>query len=319
MRRAVDNKWRPPLALVLGGSLLAVLILPVLGLFVVDALDTIMERSSAVFLVVLGAVSATIVLGWLLWRLILGPVRALARRAETIRGGHEPEKMKRYGTPEIGDLAETVLGMADVLRTRELQVRSYTDHVTHELKTPLTAIRGAAELLGSDEGLSDSNQKLIRTIQDAEVRAERLLAAARDIASARSPDHHGSSTLGHLDGKLSMSNVEVSGKDIALPLTDDGLLLVLTHLIENAKAAGASNIRIAAHRTDQGAELSIQDDGPGISAGNKDRIFEPFFTTKRDTGGTGMGLAIVHTMLLAHGASIELEPSEEGASFRIRF
>ena len=68
-----------------------------------------------------------------------------------------------------------------------------------------------------------------------------------------------------------------------------------------------------------GAKLTVEDDGPGISDGNADRVFEPFFTTKRDKGGTGMGLAIVQTLLLAHGVAISIEPSETGARFEIVF
>ena len=70
-----------------------------------------------------------------------------------------------------------------------------------------------------------------------------------------------------------------------------------------------------------GPWIRVSDDGPGISSGNKAQVFEPFFTTRRDSGGTGMGLAIVQTLLLAHGARITLEdPSEAGGSrFLIQF
>ena len=65
-----------------------------------------------------------------------------------------------------------------------------------------------------------------------------------------------------------------------------------------------------------------EDDGrgrPGISTGNASQVFEPFFTTRRDMGGTGMGLAIVKTLLLAHGGQISLDEVDSGSRFRIRF
>ncbi|NNL18356.1 MAG: HAMP domain-containing histidine kinase [Boseongicola sp.] len=89
--------------------------------------------------------------------------------------------------------------------------------------------------------------------------------------------------------------------------------------MQNAESAGAKSMSIAGEMTADGAILTVTDDGPGISSGNRDKCFEPFFTTRRDAGGTGMGLAIVQTLLLAHGGEITLEPSETGARFRIVF
>ncbi|MGI9393486.1 MAG: HAMP domain-containing sensor histidine kinase [Boseongicola sp.] len=320
-RQSVQTKWRPPLALVLSGSLFAVLVLPVFGFFVVDALSPPMGRVSAILTVALGALSATVILGWLLWRLILSPVRSLATRAEIIRSGGATTPMTRFGTPEIGELGQAVLDMAEVLQARELAVRSYADHVSHELKTPLTAIRGAAELLASEPGMTEETRRLVGTITEAEARAESLLAAAREIAAARAPDHHGQTNLDDIAPLPEHSGLKVliNGGNVSLPLASKGLRIILAHLIENAAEAGATTIRIQAEKSAEGPTLSIIDDGPGISQGNRDRVFDPFFTTRRDTGGTGMGLAIVQTLLLAHGAEVSVDPAGQGASFRIRF
>lgn len=320
MRRVVRAKWRPPLNLVLGGSLLAVLVMPVVGLILVANLAPGLTSGQAIAWVGAGSLLVTLVLGWLLWRLILGPVRALGERAEVIRAGGQAEPMDRFGTPEIGELGQAVLGMADVLRARELAVRSYADHVSHELKTPLTAIRGAAELLASDEALSPEASGLVKTIVEAEARSEQLLVAARDIAAARSPVHHGETQLKDVSlPDVRDVSVELVGGDVRLPLSAEGLAVVLRHLILNAVAAGATKVKVSASSGAAGARLIVEDDGPGISEGNVERVFEPFFTTKRDAGGTGMGLAIVQTLLLAHGGSISLEPSESGARFEIVF
>ena len=65
--------------------------------------------------------------------------------------------------------------------------------------------------------------------------------------------------------------------------------------------------------------LMISDNGAGIASGNQERIFAPFFTSRRDQGGTGMGLAIVRSLLNAHGGRIDLVDSAKGASFEIKF
>ena len=117
-RPSVRQKWRPPLALVLGGSLLAVLVLPILGLALVHGPVVGEHRIRAVTWVATGALTATLILGYLLWRLLLRPVRELSAQAEAIRAGAAPEPMMHYGTPEIGDLGKVVLQMAETLRAR---------------------------------------------------------------------------------------------------------------------------------------------------------------------------------------------------------
>lgn len=310
--------------LILGGSLMAILILPIYGAVFADYLTQFVGRANAVYIVAAGAFIATLILGWLLWRLILAPVQALAAKAEHIREGGAPTSLEHYGTPEIGELAQAVLDMAEVLQSREMAVRGYTDHVTHELKTPLTAIRGAAELLESDETLSGEARRMAGMIVGAEKRAERLLSAARQIAAAREPEHRGSVTLAEcaadLGRRFSGINVVVRDGYIELPLAKSGLEVVLAHIAENAVEAGAETLTLQAGQDDDGTWLTVADDGPGISAGNAAQVFEPFFTTRRDTGGTGMGLAIVQTLLLAHGGQITLDDSvEAGTLFRIRF
>jgi signal transduction histidine kinase len=310
--------------LVLGGSLMAILVLPVYAALLADILTPLTGRRNAVFIVAAGSFLATLVLGLLLWRLILAPVQALAARAQEIRGGAVPEGLDHYGTPEIGELAQDVLDMAEVLQSREMAVRGYTDHVTHELKTPLTAIRGAAELL-EQEDLPPEAQKLVRTIAGAEKRAVKLLGAARQIAAARMPEHRGTTRLKDcirtLEQRLHTMKLRIVGSDTELPLARSGLEVVLGHLAENAEEAGATLLTLDSGKNDDGPWMTVSDNGPGISTGNRKQVFEPFFTTRRDSGGTGMGLAIVQTLLLAHGALIRLEdPGEAGGTrFHIQF
>jgi signal transduction histidine kinase len=310
--------------LVLGGSLMAILVLPVYAALLADILTPLTGRRNAVFIVAAGSFFATLVLGLLLWRLILSPVQALAAQAQSIRGGGMPEGLDHYGTPEIGELAQDVLDMADVLQSREMAVRSYTDHVTHELKTPLTAIRGAAELLDG-EVLTPETNKLVQTIAEAEKRAVKLLGAARQIAAARMPEHQGTTTLdacrANVEARLGATRLEVENGTVELPLARSGMDVVLGHIAENAEQAGAKTLLFDAGRNSDGPWLRIRDDGPGISSGNQSQVFEPFFTTRRDTGGTGMGLAIVQTLLLAHGARITLDdPGDAGGTcFFVQF
>jgi two-component system, OmpR family, sensor histidine kinase CreC len=70
---------------------------------------------------------------------------------------------------------------------------------------------------------------------------------------------------------------------------------------------------------DAGIRIEVENDGDPISMQNRDRIFDAFFTTRRDSGGTGMGLAIVHSIMASHGGSIALLPATGGVAFELRF
>jgi signal transduction histidine kinase len=317
----VRQKWRPPLALVVGGTLAAVLALPMAGIWALLRLGRAVGDGTAVLAVVLAIVVATLVLGYLLWRLIWGPVTALADRARAVAEGRAgaAEPLDHYGTDELGRLGQRMLDMEAALRSREATVRAFADHVTHELKTPLTAIRGAAELLESGE-LAEGDRRLAATIRDAAARMEAELAALRRVALAREPRHHGHCRLAELLPALAEAfpglSIDVTGGEVRLPLAAEGVRVVLTQLLGNAAAHGATRVEI---RAAPGA-LTVADNGPGISEGNRSRVFEPFFTTRREAGGTGMGLPIARALLEAHGASIGLDPGAGGgAAFRIAF
>jgi len=306
--RRVTAKWRPPLALVLGGTLAAVFLLPLVGIGYFRVAGGVLGWAETTWLIGWMALIATVILGWLLWRLVLRPVRTLTEFAESEGEGAAPT---HFGTPEFSTLGATVLDMTTRLRGREAVLRSYADHVTHELKSPLSAIRGAAELLDTSDLAEADRSRLLGNITTATERMEHLLADQRAFAQAHEPLGDGNCQLSDIAADMPHTKVSTDGT-VALPA--DMLKIVLGHLHRNAMEHGASQLFLEI----AGDSLIVADDGPGVSDGNRDRIFDPFFTTKRDSGGTGMGLAIVRRMLEAHGASIDLVDGP-GAQFEIRF
>lgn len=312
MRGRIRGKWRPPLALVLGGTLAAVFALPLFGIGYLQVAGGILGYAETSWMIGWMALLSVAILGFLLWRLVLKPVRALTAYADAVADGQDAEAPDHFGTPELSALGASVGQMSTTLHTRAATVRSYADHVTHELKSPLTTVRGAAELLSGD--LDDQTRAtLTARITEAADQMTRLIDAQRDLALARDPVRPGQARVSDVLGGRA---IEVAvAQDEMLPIAPERLEIVLTHLIGNAAAHGATRVDVTAAED----VLQISDNGRGVSSGNRDRIFEPFFTTRRDTGGTGMGLAIVHQMLAAQGAQIELAPSEHGASFVIQF
>ncbi len=324
MRDRIARKWRPPLLLVLGGALAGVLATGTAGLFAMPLLAPVTGPGAASVIVLTAVLAATALLALLLWRLILRPVTALADRAARLREGDATAQrpLAHYGTQELRDLGDAVLGMAGALQNRAATIRGYTDHVTHELKTPISAIRGAAELLADGDG-SAGDRRLAATILDAAARMEALLTALRRMAAAREPMAAGETTLRTLTPRLAADHpglsVETQGDDIILPLGEEAMAAVLGQFAQNAAQAGAGRLRLIADTGPGGPTLTIGDDGPGITPGNRAHVFEPFFTTRRETNGTGMGLAIAESLLATQGAQITLTDRTPGAWFRIDF
>ena len=324
MRQKISRKWRPPLLLVLGGALSGVLASGLAGLMAMPVLAPVMGQRMAALLALGAVVLATVLLAFLLWRLILRPVTALADRAHRLRDGETDAlyPLPHYGTPELRDLGESVLGMAAALQNRAATIRTYSDHVTHEFKAPLTAIRGATELL-TDADLSPEDHRLVTAIQTSAQRMETLLSGLRAVAAAREPMAPGATTLAALLPRLRADHagltLQAEGTSLSLPVPAQPLSAVLGHLAANAAQHGAGTLYLTVTAVGDGQILDVGDNGPGIAEGNRARIFEPFFTTRRETDGTGMGLAIAESLLSAHGASIDLTDRQPGAWFRIVF
>jgi two-component system, OmpR family, sensor kinase len=316
----IGRKWRPALWHVLGGALLATLGLSFLGLVALRLIGPVIGYRWGVVLIGSLILLATAVLAWLLARLLMRPVMALAARAQALRRDPmaPPEPLAHYGTQELHDLGESVLEMARRLQAREATIRSFTDHVTHEMKTPLSAIHAAAEML-EDTPPDPAARALVATIQEAAEQMGRQLQALREAAAAREPGHHGMCRLTDIlpDVMASHPTLQIiaTGEAQPLPLDAGGLGIVLQHLLSNAAAAGAGIVKLEA----MPRVLRVVDDGPGISDGNRAHVFEPFFTTRREAGGTGMGLTIVSNLLAAHGAEVRLLETAKGAGFEIRF
>ena len=260
------------------------------------------------------AAVATLILGLLLWRLVLLPVYALTTHAKAVKAGQiNAPRPQYFGTPEFRELGQSVFEMSASLQSRAASVRAFTDHVTHELKSPLTSIQGAAELLQSPE-LEDADRiVLCQTVATASQRMNSLLNDLRRHTIASQSAGVGACFL--TDAMPKTVGLEITRVgDLEIPLAVADLNAIFVQLIQNAVAHGADKMDFMW----DGFTLVIADNGEGVERGNQDRIFDPFFTSRRDTGGTGMGLAVVRSLLTAQGGQINLIDTPEGATFEIK-
>lgn len=273
---------------------------------------------------VLLAVISLVVLG--LSIVVVRPVRALVKQTRAIAVG-DVEGSRAIPRPRVAELAElsvSLESMAGLLDQRARYIQGFTSSVSHEFKTPLSAMRGAIELLTDDyEALSADQRKKflgnLRADTDRLTRlVERLMLLARAEVASATPERVDVSAL---VSALAAPRVVVeteAGLHAQLPA--DALSATLRHLIENGlKHAGpTATVRVTARRQADRVVIDVADDGPGVSQANAGRVFEPFFTTARDSGGTGLGLSIAAALLRAFSCSVTLlNPGEPGAHFRV--
>lgn len=323
----VTPKWRPPLAWIVFAVLLTVLSLPAAIVIGFRALDDTQSRIGAVEIGALGvAFVITLLIAGLFSRTITGPINALIRSTQEIgqgrRGGAIPAP-RQHGTRELAVLSQSFLDLAERLVERTDYVHSFASHVSHELKSPLTAIRGSAELLLHTRMSAVERRRFLEHIVADSDRLAALLERLRELARSEVPlEAKGVSArqvADQLQLRVPALQMTASGDiDATLALSLEAAMIVFGHLADNALNHGASELRIAAVGEGEDLKLVVADNGSGIAEGNRERIFEPFFTTRRESGGTGMGLGIARSMLQAHGGAITIARSDQGAAFELR-
>jgi two-component system, OmpR family, sensor histidine kinase CreC len=277
-------------------------------------------------------VLATLIIGLIFSRTVTRPMYELIGRAERIRRGDQAafQPLANYGTREFALLSQSFLAMAEQLARRSDTIATFSAHLTHELKSPLTSIKGAAELLldslSGDAGkLTKAEQQnfLSNILGDAE-RLEATTQRLRELARAEIAPQNEQAELaivvGGLKSQFANGTISASGcLDRSIAMSAEKALIVLSHLADNAVRHNASTVRLDASSEYQAIRMTVSNDGDPISAPNRERIFDAFFTTRRDSGGTGMGLAIVKAVMTSHGGSIRLLPTERGTAFELRF
>ena len=106
--------------------------------------------------------------------------------------------------------------------------------------------------------------------------------------------------------------------NVALKISEEKLAIILTNMVDNSARHGASELTVTVRRKGAEAEITVADQGEGVSSWNAARLFEPSFTIARNEGGTGMRLPIIQALLVALDGSIEFVGGKGGAVFLVR-
>jgi two-component system sensor histidine kinase CreC len=276
------------------------------------------------------ASAAAIIMALLLYVWVSRPMQALVEYAnEVAKGASVP--LPAMGDNEIGRVGRAIESMREALIDKEY-VESYVQALTHEVKSPLTAIRATAELLAGDL-TPERRAGFVTTIEREVDRLNKLADRLLELASLERADrltHIEAVSLHALAGEVAASlaataeargvrlQQQFEGRDT---VTGDPLLLrqAIDNLLRNALdfAPRDSTITLGAHATDRGVVLTVQDAGPGIPEFARERIFDRFYSLPRPASGrksTGLGLNFVREVAQLHGGRIDIDCPPEGGT-----
>jgi len=251
---------------------------------------------------------------------VLAPLRTLGSAARSIESGDDlTRRIEVKGDDEIAELGHLFNGMLDRLDAAFALQREFVSDAGHELRTPITIIRGHLELL-------DRDPETYAIVSDELDRMSRFVEDLLTLAKAERPDFLllGELDLDLLTEELMSKASRLAPRDWRLEKVGAGLLTAdrqrLTQAVMNlahnaVQHTAASDVIELGSALDDGlARIWVADSGPGVAAEDRERIFERF--TQSSAGdGAGLGLAIVRTIAQAHGGRVELD-SEQGAGAR---
>ncbi len=262
------------------------------------------------------------------------PIRRLTQYAHDIREGRRV-KLPKLGRSELNEMGQAFEMMREALEGRKY-VEQYVQTLTHEIKSPLSAIRGAAELM-EETMPPEMRTRFLSNIRTEAARIQELVDRMLKLSELENRKDlekvervfFGALIRTVLENKETLCSQKgltvTTSIDEAASLKGDPFLLhqAASNLIQNAIdfSPTGGRIRIAVEESGGTIGLIIEDEGPGIPSFARERVFEKFFSLQRpDTGqkSTGLGLNLVREVAVLHGGEIRLE-DREGKGLRAVF
>ena len=288
-------------------------------------------------LLVVGLPLLLLVLGVLTWRVTgraLAPVESIRARVEAISSR---ELHRRVPAPDSGDeiarLAITMNQMLDRLEESQVRQRRFVSDASHELRSPVASIRQQAELALTHPEEA-SAEELARVVLDEDLRIQRLvedllLLAKMDeqtLDGPRKPLDLDDVVFEEIDRirQSSAKKIDAGGVSGGRVVGDrKQLARLVANLLENGVRHAQSRLSVTLMQEGDGVVLRVDDDGIGIPEEERERVFERFVRLQeardRDSGGGGLGLAIVAEVSEVHGGKVRvLESPLGGARFEVR-
>jgi len=297
-----------------------------------DAVERAQHEVARTFLII-GALTlaAALLAGYLVAVHTAGPLRRMARTAAAVDAG---DLTHRIGTDGLHDemrlLAESFDHMLERLDDAFSRQREFVSDASHELRTPLTAIRGQLEVLSrepnpSPQRVREVEQTTLREIARMQRLVDDLLTLARlDEGAQPVPQEiEVPGFLAELAEAASKADRRIRlgpAPRGTLSADPDRIAQVVRNLLRNAgeHCAATGTVRLSAEADGSWLRICVDDDGPGIPEGERERVFDRFHRVEssrsRSSGGSGLGLAIARQIVVAHGGTIRAAESPLGGA-----
>jgi signal transduction histidine kinase len=250
---------------------------------------------------------------------LLAPLRTLRETADEIGETDLSRRLPVSGNDDITALTRTVNGMLDRLESAFVGQRRFLDDAGHELKTPLTVLRGHLEILdvGSADDIAETQSLLLEEVD----RMSRLVNDLILLAKSDRPDFLRTRAvdLGPLTDGLLAKARGLGDRDWVVDETGEGILIVDVQRITQAVLQLADNavkhtgpgdvVAVGSSYDETAARLWVRDSGPGVPEADRAKIFERFGRgeVRTDDEGFGLGLSIVRAIVVAHGGTVTVE------------
>jgi two-component system sensor histidine kinase GlrK len=289
-------------------------------------------------LLVVFSTAVALALAMALTRHIARPIAQLDAAIRQLGSAHFENPIVVRGPDDLRTLGERLDWLRRRLIELEHEKNRFLRHLSHELKTPLTALREGAELLHDEVGgpLSPSQRRVVTIMRDNSVKLQRLIEELLDYQRAL----HAAAAL-HVK-RVSLKSLiqeamrphelaaQAKGLQIALDAQagsvdadPEKLRSVFDNLIGNAVKFTPAGGRVSVQASSSGEQalIDVIDSGPGVPAEERDSIFDSFFRGRAKASsrveGSGLGLAIARELVEAHGGRISVLAEERGAHFRV--
>ena len=249
------------------------------------------------------------------------PIRRLALAAENFGKGRDMLRFKPEGASEVRQAAAAFQAMRERIQRQITQRTAMLSGVSHDLRTPLARMKLQLEMLAPSEGISE----LKADVAEMERMLEEYLAFARgEGTEAPAPLDLGLILEDAAQGARREGRpvtVRTEG-DLVIPVRPGAIRRAIANVMSNALRHG-HKVEAVARRADDWIEITVDDDGPGVPPESREDVFRPFYrldaSRNPETGGVGLGLAIVRDILRGHGGDATLEGSPlGGARARLR-
>jgi two-component system sensor histidine kinase BaeS len=263
-------------------------------------------------------------------RRLVGPLRAVEGTANAIAGGDLSARAPDDDPDELGQLARAVNQMASSLERSKAVEEQFLMSISHDLRTPLTSIRGYAEAIG--DGAVDDPTRAAAVIVAEAGRLERLVRDLLELAKLRSTGFSleladvDLSDVARITGSGQQPRAQAAGVEVAIDAPAaalvrgdaDRLGQVVANLVENATKFARSRVTVTVRREAAHVTMFVEDDGPGIAPEDLPHVFERLYVSKhqprRAESSSGLGLAIVAELVTAMSGSVEAAVSPVGGA-----